>query len=156
MGSFTGDAVMKRLLICLLLTVLCGLLPAQEGNRKSQKEEPEKITVSGNLSIARGMIALESENTVYYVPGLQRFTGFIDGFKEGASVTLEGYEVPVRFPEEDAGKRFSVTKMTLNGKEYDVGFQGTWNRDFGPPVSLPEFRSNRGVDPREGKSRHRR
>jgi hypothetical protein len=151
---------MKRLLIGTLLVAACGLLFAQEGNRRSQKAEPEKVTVSGKLSIARGMIALESGNSVYYVPELLRFAGFIDGLKEGASVTLEGYEVPVRFTEEDAGKGFRVTKMTLNGKEYDVGFQGTRNRDSRQPVSpsgfgrMRNFRFDQGPDPRDGKSRY--
>ncbi|MDR2619271.1 MAG: hypothetical protein LBC62_10415 [Treponema sp.] len=157
---------MKRLLICLLLTALCGLLSAQEGNRRPQKAEPEKtalITVNGNLGVSGGMIALESGDTVYYVPGLQRFVGFIEGLKEGAPVTLEGYEIPAPFFGEGAGKVFRVTRMTLNGKEYDVGFKAPFgNRDSRPSVSPPgfnrmrNFRFDQSPDPRGGGSRYPR
>src|SRR5215510_13034680 len=36
----------------------------------------EAATVNGNLTIARGMIAVNSSDTVYYVLGINRFVGF--------------------------------------------------------------------------------
>jgi hypothetical protein len=79
---------------------------------------PESVSVSGNLTIAQGMIAVTSNNITYLARGLNRYTGFIDGLKEGAAVTLEGYALPS--PQNNKVKFLQVQKMTLNGKEYDL------------------------------------
>jgi hypothetical protein len=48
--------------------------------------------------------------------GLGQLIGFVDGLKEGAQVTLEGY---VFTPQRDTKIRFfRVGKLTFNGKEY--------------------------------------
>jgi len=78
----------------------------------------ETATVSGNLTIVRGMIAVNSGNVTYFAGDLHRFVGFIDGLKEGAAVTLEGNVFPV--PRNEAAKFIQVQKMTLNGKDYDL------------------------------------
>jgi hypothetical protein len=79
----------------------------------------EDVKVSGNLAIQRGMIAVESGGITYLTAGLNRFVGFIDGLKEGARVTLEGRALPV--PQDENAKFIQVQKMTLDGKEYDLG-----------------------------------
>ena len=79
----------------------------------------ETANVSGNLTIAQGMIAVKSGDVTYIAGGLQRFVGFIDGLKEGATVTLEGNVFPA--PRNEAVKFLQVQKMTLNGKDYDLG-----------------------------------
>ena len=83
-----------------------------------QRPAPESAVVSGNLTLVRGMIALNSGGVTYVAGGLNRFIGFIDGLKEGASVTLEGSAFSV--PREDSVKFLHVQKMTLNGKDYDI------------------------------------
>ncbi|MDR2467794.1 MAG: hypothetical protein LBD22_02410 [Spirochaetaceae bacterium] len=83
----------------------------------------EPVTVNGNLSIAQGKIALIQDDVTYYVKGIHQFIGFIDGLKEGASVVLEGNAIPNRSNEK--AKILLVTKMTLNGKNYDVMPPGT-------------------------------
>ena len=79
----------------------------------------ETAKISGNLTIAQGMIAVNSNGITYLITGLTRFIGFIDGFKEGASVVLEGYAMP--YPRNDKTRIMMAQKMTLNGKDYDLG-----------------------------------
>jgi hypothetical protein len=88
--------------------------------RAQVKEAPaaETMTVSGALGIRQGRIALESGGRTWYVKGLNRFIGFIDGLKEGVAVTLEGSGVKST-KEENAGF-LRVAKLTLNGKTYDL------------------------------------
>jgi hypothetical protein len=79
---------------------------------------PEQVTVTGNLSLVNGLIALESDQTTYYVAGLERLIGFIDGLKEGAAVTLEGFAAAV--PGAPEYRYLRAAKLTLNGKEYQL------------------------------------
>ncbi|AEF80831.1 hypothetical protein [Leadbettera azotonutricia] len=110
---------MKRICLCVILVAAtAGLVFAQGENRRESKAAPVKITISGALGVANGSIALKSGNDTYYVMGLDRFVGFIDGLKEGAQVSLEGYAFAI--PQNNEGKVFRVTKLTLNGKDYDL------------------------------------
>jgi hypothetical protein len=137
---------MKRVWLCVFLAAsMTGLIFAQ--NAKTQETPPEKSTISGALGIAKGSIALKSGNDTYYVMGLNRFVGFIDGLKEGARVSLEGYAFPL--PNNNGGKGFKVTKLTLNGKDYDLDSgNGVSRKNFSPPPP-------RGPGPnRDGNRRH--
>jgi len=85
---------------------------------QTPRPSPENATVSGKLTIAQGMIAVVSGETTWLVRGLNRHVGFIDGLKEGATVTLEGYAMPG--PRDSNIKSLHVQKMTLNGKDYEL------------------------------------
>ena len=78
----------------------------------------EITSVSGNLTIAQGMIAVNSDGVTYVAAGLNRFVGFIDGLREGAAVTLEGNAFAV--PNDDSKRLLHVQKMTLDGRDYDL------------------------------------
>jgi hypothetical protein len=78
----------------------------------------ESVTVSGNLTLAQGKIAVAKDGITYLTSGLNRWVGFIDGLKEGAQVTLEG--VSTVSPQDNRVRTLRVHKMTLNGKEYDL------------------------------------
>ena len=119
---------MKRISI-LFLFVLCtvSLVFAQgirsaPGNQNSGNTPPrvstEDVTVTGNLTIVQGMIAVKSGQIVYLVPGLMRYTGFIDTLKDGAQVTLEGSAISRR--QDNETKILIPKKMTIGGKEYDL------------------------------------
>jgi len=82
---------------------------------------PENVSISGNLTLAQGMIAVVSGDTTYLARGLDRYIGFIDGLKEGAQVTLEGYAMSSS--RDDKIKLLQTQKMTLNGKDYELGRQ---------------------------------
>jgi hypothetical protein len=117
-----GGFKMKRMILFfLLVSCAVALTFAQGNNRRDQNRFPrtaETTNVSGNFTIAQGMIAVTSNDITYLVRGLNRFVGFIDGLKEGAAVTLEGYALP--YPQNDKVKFLMAKKMTLNGKEYEL------------------------------------
>jgi len=75
-----------------------------------------EITVSGKLKLERGFVAVQTENendsnnSVFIVPSLNRFIGFINGFSEDANVSVEGY----RF-----GNMIHLTKLTIGDRTYD-------------------------------------
>jgi hypothetical protein len=126
---------MKRIAVITLGLLSLGvLLYAQTGdsprqdNRRLWRQEgfldesrpAEKLNLSGTLGLSRGIIVLKSGEQTWYVPELRRFTGFIEGMKEGAAVTLEGWGRKVSRLGENAGF-LRVSKMTLNGKDYELG-----------------------------------
>jgi hypothetical protein len=134
---------MKRICLCLFLAAATvGLVFAQGEKRRAPGAVPEKTVISGILGIAKGSIALKSGNDTYYVMGLNRFVGFIDGLKEGAQVNLEGYAFTS--PQNDEGKVFKVTKLTLNGKDYDLDSAGNF---AGSPGG---FGTRRNFNPSQG------
>jgi hypothetical protein len=138
--------VKRIILFCMLAVCAIALVSAQGDNRRRQDAfnkrphspawgrdapwgfppSPENVNVSGNLTIAQGMIAVIDKDTTYLTRGLNRYAGFIDGLKEGAAVTLEGYALPS--PHNNKVKLLQVQKMTLNGKDYDLAMprRGRW------------------------------
>jgi hypothetical protein len=78
----------------------------------------EKVTVTGNLTIAQGRMAVKNNDTTYIVAGLQRFVGFIDSLKDGARVTLEG--AAITYPNDATTKFLRTEKLSINGKDYEV------------------------------------
>jgi len=80
--------------------------------------EREAVSVDGNLTIVRGIIAVSSGDTTYFVSGLNRYVGFIDGFKDGATIKLEGFAISN--PQNENVKFLRAEKMNFNGKDYDL------------------------------------
>jgi hypothetical protein len=84
--------------------------------RPGSAESLEQVTVTGSLGLVNGRIALQKDGETYFTLGLGRLIGFIDGLKEGAEVTLEGF---VRAGREDSNSHdLLVNKLTINGREY--------------------------------------
>ena len=121
---------MKRILMVTLLALSAvALISAQgmnrngPGNRGDNRATPqvvsEKITVTGNLSLANGMIAIKSNDITYLIPGLMRYVGFIDGIKEGSQVTIEGNAISRQADAKT--KVLSAQKLTIGNKEYEMG-----------------------------------
>jgi hypothetical protein len=123
---------MKRILIIVAAgLVAAGSLSAQAmmgrgyaPNAAPQAQVPaaEVVKVEGKLSLVNGMFAVVAKDKTYYVGGLQRLFGFVDGLKDGATVKLEGsaYAVPLA-PEY---QHLMATKLTFNGKDYDLSAMG--------------------------------
>jgi hypothetical protein len=113
---------MKRTLLFLILMLPATVLFAQTGDTRFERrralpaEPPATVTVNGNLALINAGIGLTSGNITYYVIGIDRLIGFVDGLKEGAQVTLEGYE----FPAAQEYRYLRVFKLTFNGKDYEV------------------------------------
>jgi len=118
---------MKRLVIFLIIAVLIvsGVsaqaikdqsspspqekkeLPAP---RNSRVREANPVTMEGVLKLEKGFVAIENTGNVYVIPMLNRYIGFITGLREGARVSVEGYEF---------NKTIRPTKVTIEGKSYD-------------------------------------
>lgn len=112
---------MKKIIIFSLLLLSAALVFAQTA-------APETVSVSGKLALVNGRIVLQSGENLYYVAGIGRLVGFIDGLKEGAQVSLEGY---VRNEPGNVWVLWPV-KLTLGGKSYDLAPAGSerngWSR----------------------------
>ena len=100
------------------------------GPREFSMPGIENVNITGYLSVTCGTIAVTTDGITYLTLGLNRFIGFIDGLKEGAKVSLEGNTIS--HPAMEKTKILQVKKMTLNDKEYEIGWP---NRD-----SVPRFR----------------
>ena len=114
----------KTALLVLLTALVCGLAFAQTA--------PETTTVTGVLGLSGGRIVLKSGDTSYYIRGLERFIGFIDGLKEGAEAAIEGYASPPSL-EGPAERLLFPVKLTLDGKGYEVGPAISENRTWRHP-----------------------
>ena len=95
----------------------------------AQRAAPEPVTIAGRLALSNGHIVVQSGDDVYYVMGIQRLIGFVDGLKEGAQVSLEGY---VRNTQKENAKMMRASKLTIAGKSYDLVPANT-TRLFGNP-----------------------
>jgi hypothetical protein len=104
---------MKKAWFLVLLGILAaGLVFAQSwGNGGAV----QSVTVEGTLQLQNGQIAVAQGNTIYFVPMLERFIGFIDGLKEGAAVSISGYASGYA-----SGNFLQPTGLTINGKSYDL------------------------------------
>ena len=104
---------MKKIVLVCLFTAIIG------GGIFAQSNAPT-TTIRGTLGLSNGKVSVVSGNITYYVRGIGRFVGFIDGLKEGAQVSLDGYaSVPTVEGQKD--RLFYPVTLTLNGKTYEVG-----------------------------------
>jgi hypothetical protein len=99
-----------------------------------------KVTIEGLLKLEKGIVAVESGGSVYYVPKLNRYIGFIEGLKEGTKVSVEGSQF---------NGFISPEKVTINGKSYDFPGYGSRDNDnrFSPGRNnfrQPRYLNNRG------------
>lgn len=120
----------------MLVLGLAAMTHAQEQGRNQRRiPAAETATVSGSLIVAHGMPALKSGEVIYFVGGLNRLAGFVDGLKEGAQVTIDG--MVLSSPRDDTLKFLRPSKLTLNGKTYDLA----------PPEGSFGFMGPRGARP---------
>jgi len=104
---------MKRLAMFLFIAIfIAGSVFAQdrENRREPRQREINTVAVDGTLKLERGLVAVTSGDSVYYVPLLNRYINFIDGLKEGAKVSVEGNLFR---------NIIMPAKVTIEGKSYD-------------------------------------
>jgi hypothetical protein len=113
---------MKKLgFIMVIACFAIGVVFAQNWNN------PQPITIEGTLQLQSGQIAVSTGNSVYFVPELGHFAGFIDGLKEGTRVSVVGYV---------SGNFIQPVQLIINGKSYDLqgntlGNYGTGYANYG-------------------------
>ena len=112
---------MKKTALVIVLALSAAVLFAQ-------RAAPEPVTIAGRLALANGHIVVQSGDDVYYVMGLQRLIGFVDGLREGAQISLEGR---VRDLQRTEGKIMAASKLTIAGRTYDL-----------VPANAPRFSGN--------------
>jgi hypothetical protein len=78
--------------------------------------------VTGKLELIQGVIGIKSNGKTYLIPKLQRVAGFVKGVEEGGTVTVEGYEYALPYTTDIT--LLQATKLTVGGKDYDLGQQG--------------------------------
>jgi len=136
-----GGSIMKKLVVIISIAFLAiGTLSAQ--SRGGARNAPEPVKIEGTLQLDKGQFAVASGSNTYYVPRIGRYVGFIEGLKEGANVSFEGYV---------AGNFLRPLKMTVGEKSYDLVPAGTDRKnDF-------NNRNNRdrGLNDRDRKDRGR-
>ena len=133
---------MKRKILFVLLVIGIAAIASAQG--QGQGQEPgrnqrslppaEAVTVSGSLIVANGMPAIKSGDVTYFVSGISRLAGFVDGLKEGALVTIEG--MALTNPKDNTFKFLRSSKLTLNGKTYELAppaGQRQWRGGQVPP-----------------------
>ncbi|MDR1353647.1 MAG: hypothetical protein LBK05_10240 [Treponema sp.] len=154
---------MKRWFLSIITLFFCAAFafaqpgpPGQgqnpDGTNSGPGQLPEALSIQGTLAFVNGQIAVTSGETTYYVWGLDRLFGFVDGLKEGASVKLDGYAADIPIAPEY--KFFFTEKLTFNGKEYGgllpgrrvgQGFRGRpgmpgFPHEFPPPGGMTRDR----------------
>jgi hypothetical protein len=117
---------MKKIALISMLALIAAGVFAQAQNpqgTRGNRPQPELITVTGKLVLQNGRIAVQSGDALYYAAGINTLTGFIDGLKEGASVTLNGYARDLgkkKADETAAAKILWVTKLTIGNRSYEL------------------------------------
>ncbi|MDR2597484.1 MAG: hypothetical protein LBC76_09230 [Treponema sp.] len=107
----------KILFITVIAFLVTGAAFAQVWGNVSQP-----VTVTGTLQLQNGQIALAGNNTVYFVPALVQYIGFIEGLKEGARVSIEGYAW---------GNNLQPLKVIIDGKSYDFSPNNNLSQGWG-------------------------
>jgi len=114
----------KKLIILMIAAVLiAGTAFAQpikeqrEAELRDQQEKAQRkdrqnntVSVEGTLKLEKGFVAVQNEESVYLVPMLNRYIGFIDGLKEGEKVSIEGRGFK---------NMIQPLKVTIGEKSYD-------------------------------------
>ncbi|MDR1443895.1 MAG: hypothetical protein LBI94_03340 [Treponema sp.] len=79
---------------------------------------PAVWRIRGTFTAAKGMLTLEDDDGVlWYLPGLDRYIGFIDGLDFGQKAALEGYAPPRGSSQE---RFFQPIKLFIDEMEYDL------------------------------------
>ena len=138
----------QKALLILFIFGFTAMTWAQGWERGRNPNHPrippaETVSVSGTLTVIHGMPAIRSGDTTYLVGRLSRLTGFIDGLREGAQVTIEGSAVASR---QNSNLKFlNPAQLTLDGRSHDLTSPAPafgFDRQFGTPGQNRHPRAN--------------
>ena len=116
---------MKKLVFLTVIAILAvGTVTAQGWGWAPPPAPTQTVRVEGTLQLQSGHIILSTGTDIYYVPGLMHYVGFIDGLREGARISVEGFA---------SGNLLQLTKLTVGGREYDFAANTqSWGPMAGP------------------------
>ena len=107
----------------LVFLAVIALLTIGTASAQGWGPPPETVRVEGTLQLQNGQIVLATGTTAFFVPGLPRLVGFIEGLREGTRITVEGYA---------SGNILRPTKFIVAGREYDLfGDAPEWGPGWG-------------------------
>lgn len=140
---------MKKILVLLFISALfTGTVFAQNRDNRLDRNDRQrgasKVTIEGVLQLEKGVVAVASGDSVYPVPVLTRYIGFIDGLKEGTKISVEGYQF---------NKFIRPVKVTINGKSYDFSEYGKRDNDSRFSQGRDDFRQPRNLNNRGKQNR---
>jgi hypothetical protein len=143
---FQEQSMKQHLLPAIILMFGAALASAQPGpqnqapgipgqfppgpNNSPPQFQQALTAIQGTLGLVNGRVAVQTGEITYYIRGLDPLFGFVDGLKEGAAVTLEGYAVDI--PPAPEYKYFLVEKLGINGREYGGLLSGRRGFSEGP------------------------
>ena len=138
---------MKKLTIFALIAVLiagAAFAQAEKPNRQERGErrapqQDNSVSVEGTLKLEKGFVAVQSGESVYLVPMLNRYIGFISGLKEGEKVSIEGREFK---------KMIQPVKVTIGEKSYDFPAPVNYGAPRGPAPAFGKQGFNQRPDNR--------
>jgi hypothetical protein len=118
---------MKKITVVLVGALLItgmafaqGVAPGAAPTQATAQAQVTKVT--GKLELIQGVIGLKSGGKSYLLPRLQMLAGFVKGVEEGSTVTVEGYENALPYASDVV--LLHATKLTVGGKDYDLGQTG--------------------------------
>jgi hypothetical protein len=148
---------LKRILFFLILVFGLAALASAQGREpgRNQRALPsgEAVTVSGMLTLAQGMPAIIRGDTTYLIFGISRLSGFVDGLREGAQVTVAGTALSSQ--RDNAVKFLRPSTLTLNGRNYDLALPRQFNDLRGQIPPRDSWRQHAPRTP-QGRPRHGR
>lgn len=111
---------MKKIIISMIIVLsVANIVSAQNSApNPSTPQGIQQTSINGKLAFVNGRIAVQDASAVYYASGINQLIGFVDGLKEGAAVTLDGFLFPAS--PSAGGQFFRTSKLTFNGKTYDI------------------------------------
>jgi hypothetical protein len=122
MEVFMKKSVLIAIWAIMVFVAAAGRIAAQD------EGGPRTVSVQGTLGLQNGVIILSSGDTVYFVPHLSPYAGFIDGLKEGAQVKVEGRQMD--------GNYLMPSKIIVDGRDYNLSVNVMWPQP-GPPRPEP-------------------
>jgi hypothetical protein len=122
------EVEMKKITFLLVAVLLTASLYAQD--RVERLRDINSISIDGILKLERGLVAVDSGESVYFVPLLTRYIGFISELKEGEMISVEGYVFR---------NVIHPNKVIINDKTYDFP---SFSRS--PGIRHPNFERRQG------------
>jgi len=105
----------KIVLMCLLAAIIGSSIFAQSNTPIT--------TIKGTLKLNGERFSVVSGKIIYSIRGLERLVGVVDGLKDGAQVSIDGYAITPT-TEGQTNIVFNPVRLTINGKSYEVGSSG--------------------------------